>query len=455
MTRVRVILCLVLILFGSGTRAQQSMDPLPCSYYSGQQETFAAVVAANGKSVLWVHRQGKDFPPCIDVLPAKPPYWIVNREDWNRRFYVFTHDAISGVYSSSTRRNDFVTLDELSRGIENLSAAGPSDGKALPIMQFVSNVYAAEYRSDLKLILSGTLAGILLAIGLWKRDQRLGLIAARAAAGCPLALYAGGTPGLILWMLTLPWFLAAFLPVRVTLGFTALIVVLDQLTGLRYGDFSPLQGYFGPGIRFYGVGNELLGIITGTLAVCVPKKFRVIAALACVAFFGNASLGADFGAVVTFAALVAMDILRSFNLFRSRKTEWLLAPAVLVGMITAVGAAWLDMMFSPKMSHAGAAMTAAKTSGVGHLIDIVWRKVLMNFEIALRPPTMIAFLAVVVLIWFGRRVFVVRLPWQSGIRYLSLATVLSLVFNDSGVVTALMALLPALAMIPEVHQSNG
>jgi hypothetical protein len=307
----------------------------------------------------------------------------------------------------------------------------------------------------LKLVLSGTLAGILLAIGLWRREQKWGLVAARAAAGCPLALYAGGTPGLILWMLTLPWILAAFLPVRVTLGATALIVVIDQMTGLRYGDFSPLQGYFGPGIRFYGVGNELLGIITGTLAVCIPKVYRVHACIACVLFFGNASLGADFGAVVTFAALAAMDILRSFNLFRSRKTEWLLAPAVLIGMITAVAAAWLDMMFSPKMSHAGAAMTAAKTSGVGHLIDIVGRKVLMNIEIALRPPTMVAFLAVVVLIWLGRRVFVVRLPWQSGIHYLSLAAVLSLVFNDSGVVTALMALLPALAMIPEVHQSNG
>lgn len=455
MKRVRVIICLVLILFGSGTRAQQSIDPLPCSYYSGQQETLAAAEAVNGRSVLWVHRQGKDFPPCIDVHPATPPYWIVNREDRNRRFYVFTHDAISGVYSSSTRRNDFVTLDELSRGVENLAAAGSSVGKDLPIIPFASNVYAAEYRSDLKLILSGTLAGILLAVGLWKRDHRLGLIAARAAAGCPIALYAGGTPGLILWMLTLPWVLAAFLPVRLTLGVTALIVVLDQLTGLRYGDFSPLQGYFGPGIRFYGVGNELLGIITGTLAVCVPKKSRVTASLPCVAFFGNASLGADFGAVVTFAALAAMDILRSFSPFRSRKTEWLVAPAVLLGMITAVGAAWLDMMFSPKMSHAGAAMTAAKTSGIGHLIDIVWRKVLMNFEIALRPPTMIAFLAVVVLIWLGRRVFIVRLPWQSGIRYLSLAAVLSLVFNDSGIVTALMALLPALAMIPEVHQSNG
>jgi hypothetical protein len=431
------------------------MDPLPCSYYSGQQETLAAAVGANSRSVLWVHRQGKDFPPCLDVLPSKSPYWIVNRDDRNRRFYVFTHDAISGVYSSSTRRNNFVTLDELSRGVENIPAAGPSVGNELPITRFASNVYASEDHSDLKLVLSGTLAGILLAIGLWRREQKWGLIAARAAAGCPLALYAGGTPGLILWMLTLPWILAALLPVRITLGVTAVIVVIDQFTGLRYGDFSPLQGYFGPGIRFYGVGNELLGIITGTLAVCVPKVYRVHACIACVLFFGNASLGADFGAVVTFAALAAMDILLSFNLFRSRKTEWLLVPAVLIGMITAVVAAWLDMMFSPKMSHAGAAMTAAKTSGVGHLIDIVGRKVLMNIEIALRPPTMVAFLAVVVLIWLGRRVFVVRLPWQSGTRYLSLAVVLSLVFNDSGVVTALMALLPALAMIPEVHQSNG
>ena len=455
MTRVRVILCLVLILFGSGTRAQQSIDPLPCSYFSGQQETLAAAVGANSRSVLWVHRQGKDFPPCLDVLPSKSPYWIVNRDDRNRRFYVFTHDAISGVYSSSTRRNNFVTLDELSRGVENIPAAGPSVGNEPPITRFASNVYASENYSDLKLVLSGTLAGILLAIGLWRREQKWGLIAARAAAGCPLALYAGGTPGLILWMLTLPWILAALLPVRITLGVTAVIVVIDQFTGLRYGDFSPLQGYFGPGIRFYGVGNELLGIITGTLAVCVPKVYRVHACIACVLFFGNASLGADFGAVVTFAALAAMDILLSFNLFRSRKTEWLLVPAVLIGMITAVVAAWLDMMFSPKMSHAGAAMTAAKTSGVGHLIDIVGRKVLMNIEIALRPPTMVAFLAVVVLIWLGRRVFVVRLPWQSGTRYLSLAVVLSLVFNDSGVVTALMALLPALAMIPEVHQSNG
>ena len=455
MTRVRVILCLVLILFASGTRAQQSMDPLPCSYYSGQQETLAAAVGANSRSVLWVHRQGKDFPPCLDVLPSKSPYWIVNRDDRNRRFYVFTHDAISGVYSSSTRRNNFVTLDELSRGVENIPAAGPSVGNELPITRFASNVYASENYSDLKLVLSGTLAGILLAIGLWRREQKWGLIAARAAAGCPLALYAGGMPGFILWMLTLPWIFAALLPVRITLGVTAVIVVIDQFTGLRYGDFSPLQGYFGPGIRFYGVGNELLGIITGTLAVCVPKVYRVHACIACVLFFGNASLGADFGAVVTFAALAAMDILLSFNLFRSRKTEWLLVPAVLIGMITAVVAAWLDMMFSPKMSHAGAAMTAAKTSGVGHLIDIVGRKVLMNIEIALRPPTMVAFLAVVVLIWLGRRVFVVRLPWQSGTRYLSLAVVLSLVFNDSGVVTALMALLPALAMIPEVHQSNG
>jgi hypothetical protein len=396
-----------------------------------------------------------DFPPCAKDAKISTPYWVINQSDSQRRFYVFTHDAIDGVYSSSTRRDNFVTLDELIGGVENISDAGASTGGKASIIRFARNVYATEDYLVLKLVCSGTLAGILLAIGLWKRDQRMGLIAARAAAGCPLALYAGGTPGLILWMLITPWLLSAFVPVRITLGITTLIVLLDQVTGLRLGDFSPLQGYFGSGIRFYGVGNELLGIITGTLAVCVPKKVRVQTAIACVLFFGNASLGADFGAVVTFAALAAIDVLRFIHAFRKCSLIWLITASVLIGMTTAVLAAWLDMLFSPKMSHAGAAMTAAKSSGLGHLVDIIIRKVMMNIEIALRPATIIAMAAVSLLIWLGRRVFVERLPWQSGIRYLSLAVALSLVFNDSGVVTALMALLPALAMIPEVYKSNG
>lgn len=456
MSTVRVILCLVLWFLGSGSVfAQVNIDSLPCIFLSGTDETLAAVKSAAGRSVLWVHRQGMDFPPCAKDAKISTPYWVINQSDSQRRFYVFTHDAIDGVYSSSTRRDNFVTLDELIGGVENISDAGASTGGKASIIEFARNVYATEDYLVLKLVCSGTLAGILLAIGLWKRDQRMGLIAARAAAGCPLALYAGGTPGLILWMLITPWFLSAFVPVRITLGITTLIVLLDQVTGLRLGDFSPLQGYFGSGIRFYGVGNELLGIITGTLAVCVPKKFRVQSAIACVLFFGNASLGADFGAVVTFAALAAIDVHRFIHAFRKCSLIWLITASVLTGMTTAVLAAWLDMLFSPKMSHAGAAMTAAKSSGLGHLVDIIIRKVMMNIEIALRPATIIAMAAVALLIWLGRRVFVERLPWQSGIRYLSLAVALSLVFNDSGVVTALMALLPALAMIPEVYKSNG
>jgi len=456
MSIVRVILCLVLWFLGSGSVfAQVNTDPLPCLTVNGTDETLAAVTSAAGRSVLWVHRQGMDFPPCDRDMEIAPPYWIINKSDSQRRFYVFTHDAIEGVYSSSTRRDNFITLDELNGGVEHLSGAGTSTNSKASLILFARNVYATEDHLVLKLVCSGTLAGILLSIGLWKRDQRLGLLAARAAAGCPLALYAGGTPGLVYWMLIIPWILAAFVPVRITLGFTTLIVLLDQLTGMRYGDYSPLQGYFGPGIRFYGVGNELLGIITGTLAVCVPKKLRLQSALACVFFFGNASLGADFGAVVTFAALAATDIFRWIPVVRNCALSLQLMASVLIGMSTAVFAAWLDMMFSPKMSHAGAAMTAAKTSGIGHLIDIIVRKILLNIEIALRPATIIAFAAVALLVWLGRRVFVERLSWQSSVQYLSLAVALSLIFNDSGVVTALMALLPALAMIPEVYKSNG
>ncbi|MFM7188728.1 MAG: hypothetical protein ACKO14_13025 [Armatimonadota bacterium] len=456
MSVVRVICCLVLWLLGSGALfAQGNIGPLPCASFDGAAATLSAVKASAGRSVLWVHRQGMEFPPCAHNAKIAPPYWIINQSDIQRRFYVYTHDAMDGVYSSSTRRDNFITLNELIGGVENISDAGASTGGKDSIIRFAWNVYTTENDLVQKLVCSGTLAGILLAIGLWKRDQKLGLFAARAAAGCPLALYAGGTPGLIHWMLTTPWLLSAFVPVRITLGITTLIVLLDQVTGLRLGDFSPLQGYFGSGIRFYGVGNELLGIITGTLAVCVPKKFRVQSAIACVLFFGNASLGADFGAVVTFAALAAIDGLRRVHPFRTWSNISLISVSVMIGMSTAVFAAWMDMLFSSKMSHAGAAMTAAKSSGLGHIVDIIIRKVMMNIEIALRPATLIAIAAVALLIWLGRRVIVERLPWQSGISYLSLAVVLSLTFNDSGVVTAIMALLPALAMIPEVHNSNG
>lgn len=284
-----------------------------------------------------------------------------------------------------------------------------------------------------------------------------GLLAARAASGCPLALYAGGMPGLVIPMLVIPWILAAFVPVRLTLAFTTLFVFLDQLSGLRIGDFSPLQGYFSSGIRFYGVGNELLGIITGTLAVCVPKRYRVYACIGCVLFFGNASLGADFGAVVTFATLIAVDSLPRLSWFAKLPKPTLLLVSIIIGIITAFAAAILDMVFSPQMSHGGAALASAssKQSGIVQLLDIIGRKLLMNLEIAIRPATLIATAAVIGLVWVGRQMFIARQPSQSGVRYLTLAVMLSLVFNDSGVVTALMALLPALAMIPEVHQANG
>ena len=443
-------------MFGSGVVAQDVSEPLPCLYTNNASEVMSAASAANGH-VIWVHRQGKDFPPCATDWPLSPPYWIVNREDKNRRFYAFTHDAISSVYSTATRRSNFVTLDELSRGVENISADGQSLSHQTSAVTFASNVYAAEENLVLKLTCSGTLAGLLLALGLWQRGNKWGLLAARAAAGCPLALYAGGMPGLVIPMLVIPWILAAFVPVRLTLAFTTLFVFLDQLSGLRIGDFSPLQGYFSSGIRFYGVGNELLGIITGTLAVCVPKRYRVYTCIGCVLFFGNASLGADFGAVVTFAALIAADSLPRLPWFAKLPKPTVLLASIIIGIITAFAAAVLDMVFSPHMSHGGAALASAssKQSGIVQLFDIIVRKLLMNVEIAVRPATLIAAAAVIGLVWVGRRMFIARQPSQSGVRYLILAVMLSLVFNDSGVVTALMALLPALAMIPEVHQANG
>jgi len=251
--------------------------------------------------------------------------------------------------------------------------------------------------------------------------------------------------------MVLPWIGAAFLPVPWTLAATAVSVGFDQFLPTHWGDFSPLQGYFGLGIRFYGVGNEMLGILLGALAVCVPLRSRLAAAWIGVAFFGASFLGADFGAVVAFGSLVAWDALsKPWTGLTPRRSMVVVRAALSVvgGIALAVGAAWIDSL-GPWASHGGQAIRTAERSGLGPLLEIIVRKLAMNLEIGFRPPTLAGVAGVALVAWMGRHVIGRRGPGESGPGYLAGAVAAGLVFNDSGVVVAAMAMLPALAMVPE------
>lgn len=441
-----------LILWVSGAQAQY-VGEIPCVKVNSDNEAIRYItnVVETSASVLWVHRQSiKSFPPCsnkrIESAPTQYPYWVVSATDAHRQFYVYQTTVHGTHLPRSTHRSGFVTLHDLNNARYDTLRSRIDDGEP---EHFAANVIAAERYAFPVLLLSTFITTCLLILAILKRTTRQALLFVRIMAGFPLALYLFGAPSVGYVLFGLTFVCCALLRVSVTLQVTAIVVLLDQLT-LNVGDYSPLQGFFYSGIRFYGVGNELLGVFIGTLAVCIPRYYRLLVAMAGCVFFGTGFLGADFGAVVVFGALVMWDILRKWRTKAVLSLMLVAVISVLFGVGLSVFAAWLDAQWSPNPTHAGQALQTIGSSGLNRLFDIVVGKLLMHVGIFIRFETLVACGVVAAFTWFLRSDMCKRTPWQSSPRYLAAVVLMGLVFNDSGVVTAMLALLTAFVMIPEV-----
>ena len=440
------------ILCVSGVQAQIVGD-IRCVKVNSDNEAIRYItkIVETSASVLWVHRQSvKSFPPCanqgVKSTPTDYPYWVVSAADPQRQFYVYQPMVRGTVLPRSTHRAGFVTLHDLIDATDDTLRSRMDEGEPA---HFAANVIASERYAFPVLLLSSFIGACLLILAIWNRTSHKSLFFVRVLAGFPLALYVFGAPSVGYVLFGLTFICCVFLRVSVTLQLTAVIVLLDQLT-LNMGDYSPLQGFFYSGFRFYGVGNELLGVFIGTLALCIPKNYRVLVAMAGCIFFGTGFLGADFGAVVVFGSLVTWDALRKWRTTAVPSLIFLAAISVLLGVGLSVVAAWLDAQWAHNPSHAGQALQTIGSTGANRLFDIVAGKIGMHVGLLLRFETLVACGVVAAFTWFLRFDICRRAQWQSSPRYLAAAVLLGLVFNDSGVVTAMLALVTAFVMIPEV-----
>lgn len=251
-------------------------------------------------------------------------------------------------------------------------------------------------------------------------------------------------------------------------GATAVVIALDAFTGGRLASTSLLGHSAVLGARYYGIGNELMGVLVGSAAVAGAGLSRspwvsATAAAAAMVILGHPSIGANFGgmisAAVTSVAIVTMAIRRSpLSARPTRSRAVALAGVCLAAMGATVALILLDAS-SPKSSHIGRAWRTLMqhAGGSGQLAAIVLRKLAMNIRL-LRytawTQVLIAFLAILGAMAAGARGGVFQ-RFRRG--YFGLYAALmgglagaatAMVVNDSGVVAcATLAMMPTLAML--------
>ncbi len=254
--------------------------------------------------------------------------------------------------------------------------------------------------------------------------------------------------------------------------FSLVVIVLDLLCGGLLLKDSLLSAYALSGIRYYGIGNEYLGAAMGYALLCgflwrqgrgsegqkrlrgLEEKRRqgdddgaitgVIAGWLMLAFvMGWPGLGANAGSLIVTGAGAGVG---AWMLSGRRFSVWVALACLLAGVGLSFTFGALDAHFGgAQASHAGNVLNAgANGRGAGYLADIMARKVGMNLRLLVSPffvaaAGLIAILALLMRVLLGREIralFAAHARLRQLLPTLAATLFASLVFKDSGVVTA-------------------
>ncbi|MGB8954946.1 MAG: hypothetical protein WCC10_06200 [Tumebacillaceae bacterium] len=249
-------------------------------------------------------------------------------------------------------------------------------------------------------------------------------------------------------------------------GGTALTIIVDVLLGAPLEKGSVLSYDPIAGARYYGIGNEYMGILLGSVILLLNSWFtlrpqhgarsRVLLSLLClfvIYLFAAPQLGTNAGgalaAAVGFAYAGAM-----IGKLRMTYRSWL-------GIALATGGILAGMMVlnlflsSNEQTHIGRATAQLFSGHFGEVYQIAARKVELNF-LLLRVSAwgkLLFLFAALFAVWALQRR---RSEWTArNSKTLGVAALAALLFNDSGVVAAALTLLYAVLPIvgPEPEAS--
>ncbi len=235
-------------------------------------------------------------------------------------------------------------------------------------------------------------------------------------------------------------------------GITTLLLTIDCFTNAKLMLLSPLGSDAIAGGRYYGIGNDFMGIFLASSVIFITmlvSHFKIKDYLRAVLGFiflllislaiGHPKFGANVGGLIT--ALVTAGV---FLLFLTNRKISLPTLAIIGGLaiVGVLGVARLDFLLSSSPSHAGNAINSLLTGGWQVFFSIIRTKIgiLANTVYTSNwSLVMLIFIILLVYIWLKGKEQLALLAVKSpsimnSIRILLISGITVFIVNDTGII---------------------
>jgi len=241
-------------------------------------------------------------------------------------------------------------------------------------------------------------------------------------------------------------------------GLTVLMIAGDLLAGAPLARTSPFSYDAMIGARFYGIGNEFMGVFIGSTIVFAGLSFdsfkgitkadktvktaAILLFLAVTYVIAAPNLGANVGGTIAAVAGFGVSALTLGGAEINKKT--VLAVSAMI-MIVLAGFVAYDLSRAVEVqSHLGRTISLIREHGISEVAGIISRKWAVNFKLIKKTTwSWFYFTSLLAILYLGRMLpkklamFRHGYPWfnklLTGIIF---GSVFALVFNDSGIVAA-------------------
>ncbi len=239
---------------------------------------------------------------------------------------------------------------------------------------------------------------------------------------------------------------------------TSIFIMVDIYFIKKLMIISPLGSDAIAGGRFYGIGNDYMGILLGSTLLGLFSLFQLykikkptmtisilfymfLVIIALSPFFG-----ANMGGTLSAAIVVLLAILIISDKKFSFKKIVIMMVGVIIGIIVLAG---LDALFNPNPTHAGKALMSLTTGGLSKLFEIIGTKLKQVFWNLFHASwNIILFMQIILMIllykYKSEALAKIRKDYTNlfkGFIIILLGGIVVFLFNDTGTIAAALMLI--------------